>query len=539
MASWLVLDWDHDQFHILSAQSSRRGVQVVKAATWPHPEPFTPSTAERVGKALQAFLKSAGIAPAPGRGWAGARPHLPGRSCGFRRSPPMRKPPWCGFQTAKELTEPGDNFAVDYMQMNGDTGDRQIMTVAARRDIVSSAQTLCQSAGLKLHAVTPRLFGIAAAIARAVHPDPDPLTAGKLSVVLALGQRWAELSFFNGSRLIQAQAISNGPLLVNEVKRNLAVFQAQHAVDLGMTGPDCLFVFGDDASAMQTLQNGQQLPIRMLNPLREEPEVAGSVKNPGFFAGAVGLASLWSHSIQRPVNLSSPRKAQPPSSISMQRGMIYGGVAAGIALFCIGWMYYVLADKQDQIDALTKRKEDIDKVLTDNMQERAELESYKEWEQSTIPWLDEIYDLTARYPYEVGFRVNQLTANLNPPPITKKGAKDQLYYPGTITLAVAAPKESFVNAFQQALTRDGHLAAKQTGVRAGQGPTAPKIYNLKIDVAKQTTEKYLTRLTVPKGPPPPPDENMPVPDDPLLFGIDPPVPDEPNEDEPKEKGGER
>ena len=51
LASWLVIDWDQDQFHLLSVQTTRRGVEITSAVTWAHPEPFTPSTAERVGKA--------------------------------------------------------------------------------------------------------------------------------------------------------------------------------------------------------------------------------------------------------------------------------------------------------------------------------------------------------------------------------------------------------------------------------------------------------------------------------------------------------
>ncbi len=256
MASWIILDWDHDQFHLLTAESSRRGVHVTKAATWAHPEPFTPSTAERVGKALRDFLKSAGIAPAPVIVGLG-------RDRVFLKE--LRVPPIAAheeaalvrFQTAKELAEPADNYAVDYVQLNAGSGEREIMTVATRREVLTSIQTLCLAAGLKLHAVTPRLFGIALALQRAIEPEPNPLVAGKLNVVLSIGQRWAELCFFKGARLIQAQALANGPLLVNEVKRNLAVFRAQHAVDMEMTGPDCLYVFGDDPAAMQTMQSGQ------------------------------------------------------------------------------------------------------------------------------------------------------------------------------------------------------------------------------------------------------------------------------------------
>ena len=50
-------------------------------------------------------------------------------------------------------------------------------------------------------------------------------------------------------RLLQAQAVANGPHLAAEIKRNIAVFRAQHAVDVNLEGPDTLYVFGADGAA--------------------------------------------------------------------------------------------------------------------------------------------------------------------------------------------------------------------------------------------------------------------------------------------------
>jgi hypothetical protein len=519
VASWLVLDWDQDQFHVLSAQGSRRGVQVTKAVTWTPPEPLTPGSAERVGKVLRDFLKAAGIPAAPVIVGLG-------RDRVFLKE--LRFPPLAAheeaalvrFQTAKELAEPADNYAVDYVHMSTEGTDRQIMTVAAKREILTSIQTLCAAAGLKLHAVTPRLFGVGHVLPRAVQPEPNPLTAGKLNVVLSISQRWAELCFFRGPRLIQAQALANGALLVNEVKRNLAVFQAQHAVDVNLTGPERLYVFGDDPATLEALQTGQPLPIQSLNPLDEELEVAAKVKHPAYFAGAVGLAALWLQTGIRPVNLAAPKKAQAPVSITRQRGIFYGAAAAALVIFFVGGMYYVLAQKRAELQQLTADKKQIEDDLQRFAQQRAELDAYKEWQQTTIPWLDELYDLSARFPYAVGFRTNKMTAS--PVLASGSGAKNKGKdgYVASIALNIVKPastKEDYVRQLQQSMSRDTHLTSKVGHIGSGKG-SAPQIIDMKIDVAKQSVLKYDTHLIVPQQPiiaavaPPVPTAAVPAPD---------------------------
>jgi Tfp pilus assembly PilM family ATPase len=493
LASWLALDWDQDQFHLLCVQSARRGVQVMRAVTWRHPEPFTPSTAERVGRALREFLKGEKIAPAPVLFGIGRdRVHLK-----ELRFPPIashEEAALVRFQTAKEMTESIDNYAIDYATLEREArgGERQVIAVAARRDMVQMIQTLCQAAGLKLQAVTPRLFGTAAALAQAVRPDASPLTPSRHNVILVLGQRWAELSFYRGERLMQAQALARGPLLLSEIKRNIAVFQAQHAVDMDVSAPECLYVFGDDAEVVQALQAGLNLPVVVLDPLNQEA-AAAQTQNPAPFAGALGLALLWSQNKERPINLQAPKKAQAPVSVTRQRGMIYGAAAALVLFFLFGGMYYVLASKRDKLRQLAAANVQYDEDLKSVAQERADIDAYKDWEQTSIPWLEEIYDLTARYPHEIGFRVNQFSAET----YGKKQAKDG--YVGHITLSGLMPpgKDGSVYQLNAALSRDSHLRPNVKKIRGSATGTAPQEFQLDIDIAKQPLPKYETHLVLP------------------------------------------
>ena len=121
----------------------------------------------------------------------------------------------------------------------------------------------------------------------------------------------------------------------------MAVFQAQHAVDVDLTGPDCLYVFGDNEASVQGAENGHRLPIRLLDPLGTDRRSRG-VKNPACFAGAVGLAELWS-SGGKPVNLAAPRSKPAGQRQQAAPRIFYGAAAAVVLLLVCGFMYVVLA----------------------------------------------------------------------------------------------------------------------------------------------------------------------------------------------------
>ncbi len=495
MASWIVLDWVNDQFNVLCAQSSRRGVQVTRTLTWTHPEPFTPGTAESLGKALREFLKSAKISAAPVIVGLG-RDRIFLKELRFPPIEAHEEPNLVRFQTAKEIAEPADSYAIDYVAMSGNDFERRVMAAACRRDIMQSLHTLCQAAGLKLHAVTPRLFGLGYALARSIGPEQKPPGPNQLSAVLAVGQRWAELCFFRGDRLLLAQSLANGPLLPGELKRNLAVFQAQHAVDINVTGPDQLYLFSDDANLAESLGATLAMPVQMLNPLKPESDLG--IALPSQFAGGVGLAQLWSQSAEKPINLALPRKAQAPASASKQRLVLVGAVFAAVLLLAIGGLSWVLLQERSKNQQLAREKADHEEFLKNVLQERADIEAYNEWENNTVPWLDEIYDLSARFPFDSGFRINKLSAQ---PIAVKRGAKETAIARVNIEGIVPSDKlgpDGLLTNLLNASTGDPHVKLSLEKTKSGDNVTE---FSLKLDIAKQELKKYQTRLSVPTLPP--------------------------------------
>src|SRR5262249_7246754 len=156
-----------NQLHVVAASTARGGVRIQRAVVLPVDLPPTAEGAEAVGKSLRERLKNARIAPAPvlacvGRGGVIVRE---------LRHPPVPAddgPNLIRFQVSKELTEAGDDVVIDYTPLPGNApgGERRALAVVVRRPVLAAYKGLCNSAGLKLVALTPRPFGLAGCLQR-------------------------------------------------------------------------------------------------------------------------------------------------------------------------------------------------------------------------------------------------------------------------------------------------------------------------------------------------------------------------------------
>src|SRR5439155_978269 len=78
-------------------------------------------------------------------------------------------------------------------------------------------------------------------------------------------------------------------------------------------------------------------------------------------------------------------------------------------LFLFGNM--LLANKKAEKERLEGELQDMEKQLKGKKQKLADIEGFKTWDNTTISWLDELYDLTERFPAKRGLRITHLVAS--------------------------------------------------------------------------------------------------------------------------------
>ena len=392
MARYLALDWDQNHLYLVAATLRGSKVKVDRAADW-QLDVTAPGDPETLGHLLRERLKQAGIAPAPVL-VSLARDRVILKELRFPTVPEAEEADVVRFQAVKELTDAADEVIIDYAPLTDRSAPEQrALALIARKEIIERYQALCEAAGLRLNAVTPRAFGIAAAARQAMSADggetPAPEPADGAVAVVALAEKWAEFCVLRGDTLVLARTLAVGPALAAEIRRNLTVYDGQaqqrpiQAIYLST---------GCDAELRKRLGDLVEVPIYTFDPLAEaDVDVPG---NPGGFAGAVGLLCALARRGRVPVNFVQPRKAAPPSN--RQNVRILVAAVALLVLFIglfVAGRFLVAATEREAVAAENEEKNMVAQTA-DALRKGKPIHALGDWE--SLVWLDELYDLTAR-----------------------------------------------------------------------------------------------------------------------------------------------
>jgi Tfp pilus assembly PilM family ATPase len=407
VARYLALDWDQNQVHVVAGSVRGGRVTVERTAVWQ--EELTPPSGdpEVLGRSLREHLKTSHIAAAPVL-VSLARDRVIVKELRYPSVPETEEANLVHFQAVKELTDAADDVVIDYAPLT-DRGspEQRALAVIARKDVINAYQALCQAAGLKVAAITPRPFGSAAAARRAMSvggaltPAPDPPDAAV--AIITVGDKWAEFCVLRGEVLVLARTLGSGPMLAGEIRRNLTVYDGQNpqrpvqAVYLSA---------GPHADLRQRLGELTEVPIYPFDPLAgAEIEVPG---NPGGFAGAAGLLYARAERARLPLNFVDPRRCVAPPS--PYRARILMGVAVAL-MICLALFFtgrHVLASIEHEAELAERESADLAKKATSKKEDAKRSKGLDEW---GLPnFLDELYDMTCRIRDVNQLHITQLAA---------------------------------------------------------------------------------------------------------------------------------
>jgi Tfp pilus assembly PilM family ATPase len=495
LARFLALDWDHQQLHIVAATVNRGVVRIERAAVFPEPQTPNLAEAEALGRRLRERLKEAGIAPAPVLACVG-RDRVILKDV---RHPPVsaaEEPGLVRFQTVKELTEAADEVVIDYTAggLSGNGVERRAVVLVIRRELLQAYQALCQAAGLKLAALTPRVFGIAACVQHLTGTAEDGNGSVGAVAVLTRAEQWAEFCVLRAGVLCFARSAAPGNTLPGEIRRNLAV----HAGQSPQHPVEAVYVAGtnDQIELRDRLQEMLGLPVHSLDPFARttQPEVPATGR--GAFAGPVGL--LYAQAVgSLPinfVNIKQPVAARDPAK---RRLLVGAAVAAVLLLGLSGWCYSQLADHDRELNELSLQNADLDRQLSAIEVDAAHLKAIGEWTDGEIVWLDELYDLTERFPSTPNLRLTELIGI----PLSRTGKDKHI---ANLTLGGIATEDAVALTLNTRLNEDSRyyrvpypdLTNNNTG---GPGPLQQfrRKFTQKMDIERRPPVEYKLDLTIP------------------------------------------
>jgi len=356
MARFLVIDADGPNIVLVAASTARGGMKLDQVLSWTLDATPSLAAAESVGRALREKMAAARIPSAPLVFGIG-RNRVIFKEVKHPAVPAHEEPAVVRFQAIKELTETPDEVVIDYQPRTGMGGERRALVVAAKKEFVRMMQGIAQAAGLKLHAIIPRPFALAAVVQAAV-PPPQP---GEAYAVLAAGTTGGEFLVARDNQIlfarpVTAPALAADAALLSELRRNLAVHSGQnpHAPVKALYIAEGSTLRGFAGRVKATLA----VPVFELDPLAGTAITSDAA--PGHLAGAVGLARV-AASGQVPINFIKPREPKPPTD-PHRRPLLFGAALAVALLFGFGAMAWMQISAKDQ--TMSSLRHDLDSLTT-------------------------------------------------------------------------------------------------------------------------------------------------------------------------------
>lgn len=514
MPRFLAIDVDGNGLHVAAANLHRGAVTIEQVASRASPPALSVSTASDLGLAIRELLTQSGIKPAPVLLCVGRDRIIP-KEVRHPPTPPADEPAVVRFQGVKELSEAGEDVTMDYVPLPPSTaGERRALAVFVRKEVVAAARTLCESAGLKLAAVTPRPFAAVAGFQNAVRSgQTQPPQSPTAPVALVnIGPAGGEFTVARGShvgftRSIPAAAVGNDRLLIAELRRNLTVVAGTPA-----TPPlEAIYVAeGQDPTRESWADRlGDVLPI----PVRSFDPFAGSAVAESIppqlrsgFAGVVGLLAARAASETLPINFATPR--QPRAEVSPHRPRILVGVLVAVLILGVGALYGFLefSKASRRVANANDEKMQIDADLSRAELDAKRLAAADEFSNREVVWLDEVYDLSDRFPDIKKMRVVEIEASaLAPPPkaVAKPGApkivpKNAKPDPvGQLRVVVTSEEPALVDRLVDAMNRDKFYSSTSkstSGLSAGS--SRAQQFTITTQVLHRAPSQYSRKLQV-------------------------------------------
>jgi len=426
MARVLIFDADGANMTLVVAVTSRSGARVEQVHSWTEATPLSLPNADALGRNLRDRLagwKLSGLPLLVGVG----RDRVTLKEIKYPAVPAHEEPAVVRFQAVKELTEAADELVIDYHPRDASaTGERRALVVAIKKEVFRTAQLIAQTAGLRLLAVVPKVYGLTAAV-QVSQPAPQP---GEAVAVMALGTTGGEFVVCRGDQVLFARPMAGPSLasdqaLLSEIRRNLTVYSGQSS----QSPVRALYVAEGPTTKglVERIRDTVAVPVHPML-VSVAPNVIGDVA-PGILAAPVGLSRLAASGLF-PINFVKPREPKAPKD-PHRRPILFGAGLAAAILLAIGLFAWGQLSARDRQLARLREQRDELVAMSSNLEPDAKrYEEVKKWLDTDVSWLDELYDLTAKMPDLSKLRVMQVSAD--PLPLAASSQANRKQYVGRV-----------------------------------------------------------------------------------------------------------
>jgi Tfp pilus assembly PilM family ATPase len=397
MARLVGVEWDAREARVVVARTAGREVGFEEAFAVELGE-GAESAAGDAGQRLAAALSERSI----GRGEvlvAVLRGKVELRLLQTPAAPDDELPDLVRFQALRQFAGMDADWPLDFVRLaSPDESQIRVLAAAAAPKLLEEVHAVCQT-GL---GPPKRLILRPCASASLLHRRmPDE----RCRLLVELSADEADLTVLVGGqavllRSVRLPAQDLAPWLVGEIRRTMAAAENQ----LGSQSVDSVVLCGSEGEHAGLFRElGQQLsqPVELFDPFAGAtlgPHLQDALPaHPGRYAALLGL--LQDEAAERPpaIDFLNPRR-RPAAP---KRGLHYATAAAAavILLAVLGFFLGArLRTLDGQIQTLREESQDCDADVKAAQKLRAEISEIDKFTAGDVNWLDELYEVSAKFP---------------------------------------------------------------------------------------------------------------------------------------------
>lgn len=338
---------------------------------------------------------------------------------------------------------------VDFLTIGGESTEAatDVLAITCERDKIDSAQEEFKKAGFKLESMTYCGIGAPGLLREIAHPLLPfvvVITSNKIRTELVVLQQGRVCLFRTIQRgCDQSEAFADS--LAAELQRTLA------------------FVGAADEDAVQTYLVGDRGQFEGIASILSETlscsvsvvditdhvdhSLLASFDSAAGFANLIGVATAIGQD-DLSLDFLNPRKI--PQAPSRWRKPIFWGSIAVLVLGVLGWADW--SDRSTQFETIARKQESL-KGLRRRANRSKSLQNIvnamETWQKSDITWIDELSDLSKRFPQQSDSLVRRLSAQA-----TANGT-------GIIDLSMQVKSPEVVTSLETAIRDDRHSVSSK------------------------------------------------------------------------------
>jgi hypothetical protein len=319
---------------------------------------------------------------------------------------PAERPMLVRNEVARQLSDLPDEAIVDFNVLSDldQPGPLRVEAGVMRPDTHDAVQTIAKALRQQPARIVIRSLAVASLFRRQVKKLPE------CSVLMNLMQSTADVSVMQHDRITFTRSVHitwiqedtpDVPQLADEIRRTLFVAPQAGATDeLGEEQFQHVYMFADlerGRQLVESLADELQLTVSLLDPLAGiEIRSGARPQRTHRFAALLGM--LWDYlDAEPPIDFANPKRTPEPPRVG-RKIAVYAALALA-AITTIGvTLRSEVADAEKAASEMAAEVKAQDQLRKKLRAKTAVLDVVQRWEQSELNWLEELRELSTRFP---------------------------------------------------------------------------------------------------------------------------------------------